>query len=301
MKPKPSWWTESKPIRTEPLAARMGMALINPNLAMKPSLLFGVLATSFLIQAAELPPARHSFIVIAHRGNHTRAHENTLTALQHAIDAGADYAEIDVRRTADGHYVLMHDRNVDRMTDGHGSINQLTIAQIRELKVRDLKRPQIPPDRVPTFEEALSLIRGRIDVYLDFKDGDREVVAKAIRDAGVTRQILVYDGVDAVAEWHRVAPELPLIVSPPDDLKTPKELVDFAGKKGIEVLDGDWGAYSSATVGAAARAGVKVWPDIQAAEENADYFKRVIGLGVTGVQTDHPEALIAWLKQNNLR
>src|SRR5262245_33255893 len=70
-----------------------------------------------LTQAAELPQPRHKFVVIAHRGNHARAHENTLTALQHAIDAGADYAEIDVRRTVDGHYVLMHDRDVERMTD----------------------------------------------------------------------------------------------------------------------------------------------------------------------------------------
>jgi glycerophosphoryl diester phosphodiesterase len=276
--------------------------MINQNLAMRPAcFLLPLLLVPVLIRAAELPLARHKFIVIAHRGNHIRAHENTLTALQHAIDAGADYAEIDVRRTADGHYILMHDRNVDRMTDGHGPVNQFTLAQLRELRVRDAKRPQIKPDRVPTFEDALSLIKGRINIYLDFKDGDRAVVAKAIHDADVTGQILVYDGVDAVEEWHRVAPELPLIVSPPDELKTPKELVDFARKKGIEVLDGDWGAYSSAMIDAATRAGVKVWPDIQAAEENGNYFENVVRLGVTGVQTDHPETLISWLKEHNLR
>src|SRR5438045_7121592 len=92
-----------------------------------------LLLLPLLAQAAELPQSRHNFVVIAHRGNHTRAHENTITALQHAIDAGIDYAEIDVRRTADGHYVLMHDRTVDRMTDGRGPVNQLTLAQIRAL------------------------------------------------------------------------------------------------------------------------------------------------------------------------
>jgi len=254
-----------------------------------------------LTQAAELPQTRHKFVVIAHRGNHARAHENTLTALQHAIDAGADYAEIDVRRTVDGHYVLMHDRDVERMTDGHGAVARLTLAQIRNLRVQDLSRPQIPADRVPTFEEALQLIKGQINIYLDFKEGERSVVAKAIRDAGVTRQILVYDGDEAVAEWHRVAPELPLIVSLPDDIKTAQQMLQFAKSKDIEVLDGSWRGYSAETVQAVQPSGLKIWPDIQSAKENADYFKAVLKLGVSGVQTDHPEALIAWLQEHHLR
>ena len=48
----------------------------------------------FLTFGAELPPPRHSFTVIAHRGNHARAHENTLTAIEHAIEVGVDYVEL---------------------------------------------------------------------------------------------------------------------------------------------------------------------------------------------------------------
>src|SRR5690242_19634940 len=140
---------------------------------------FLLLLLPLFARAAEIPSSRHDFIVIAHRGDHRNAHENTLTALQKAIDAGVDYAEIDVRRTLDGHHVLMHDRTVDRMTDGHGAVEQLTLSQIQELHVHDLKRPQIPSDRIPTFTETLQLINGRLNIYLDFKDGDRLVVAKA--------------------------------------------------------------------------------------------------------------------------
>ncbi|HTL57377.1 MAG TPA: glycerophosphodiester phosphodiesterase family protein [Candidatus Limnocylindrales bacterium] len=268
---------------------------------MKPSSYLVLLLCPCLGGSAELPQPRHNFIVIAHRGNHAHAHENTLTALQHAIDAGSDYAEIDIRRTLDGHHVLMHDRNVERMTDGHGQVNQLTLAQIRKLSVRDTRRPQIPADRVPTFEEVLTLIKARINIYLDFKDGDRAAVARAIRDAGVTSQILVYDGIGSVPEWHRVAPELPLIVSPPDNLRKPAEFVAFAQKDHIEVLDDSWQTYSRETVTALNRAGVKVWPDIQNDHEDDAYFNRVLAIGVNGVQTDHPETLIAWLKQHQLR
>jgi|SRR5579859_7925209 len=119
-----------------------------------------ILIGPVLVQAADLPVSRHDFVVIAHRGDHARAHENTLTAIERTIGAGVDYVEIDVRRTADGHYVLMHDSTVDRMTDGHGPVANLTLAQIRSLHVRDLKLPQIPADHVPTFDEALAAIKG---------------------------------------------------------------------------------------------------------------------------------------------
>jgi glycerophosphoryl diester phosphodiesterase len=254
-----------------------------------------------LAHGGELPECRNQFVVIAHRANHTRAHENTLTALQRAIDAGVDYAEIDVRRTADDQYVLMHDATVDRMTDGHGAVRKLTLAQIRALVVRDKKRPQIPPDRIPTFAEVLALVKGRLNIYLDFKEGDRAVVAKAIQDAGLERQVLVYDDVESVAEWRRVAPELPLIVSPPGNIKTPDSLLEWIRMQKVEVLDGDWDGYSPEMVQAASRAGVKVWPDIQSGKETEAYFKRVMARGFTGVQTDHPEDLIAWLKTEKLR
>lgn len=51
----------------------------------------------------------------------------------------------------------------------------------------------------------------------------------------------------------------------------------------------------------AERVGVRTWPDIQRAREDAAYFQKIIALGFTGVQTDHPEELIAWLKEKNLR
>jgi glycerophosphoryl diester phosphodiesterase len=250
---------------------------------------------------ADLPASRHSFIVIAHRANHEHAHENTLTAIEHAIDAGVDYVELDVRRTVDGQYVLMHDGTVDRMTDGHGQVAQMTLAQLRALRVRDPKRPQIAPDHIPTFDEVLLLIKGRINVYLDFKEGDRAVVAKIIRSSGTVKQVLVYDDVDSVAEWRRVAPELPLIVSPPRGTKDPQQLAKFAKTLGIEVLDGPWQDYSRESVKAAKNAGAQTWPDIQASQENASYFDRIIALGFNGVQTDHPQELIDWLKQQGRR
>ena len=264
-------------------------------------LLVGCAPFGWPIRAADLPRAAHSFVVIAHRGDRLAAHENTLTALRQAAEAGIDYVEIDVRRTADGHYVLMHDSTVDRMTEGRGKVSEMSLEQIRALRVHDKKRPQIATDRVPTFEEALAAIKDQVHMYLDFKAGDRAVVAKMIRDAGVSRQILVYDEVESIAEWRLVAPELPLIVSPPETIKTAAELVKFTRESGVEVLDGSWEYYSREMVEAAQAAGAKVWPDIQDGHEDAQYFAKVIARGFSGAQSDHPRDLIEWLRQQNLR
>jgi glycerophosphoryl diester phosphodiesterase len=269
----------------------------------KTPLLF--LITSVLLVApargADLPQTTHPFVVIAHRGDRLAAHENTLTAFRKAAEAGIDFVEIDVRRTADDHYVLMHDSTVDRMTDGRGKVSELTLEIIRGLKVRDTRRPQIPPDRVPTFEEVLATIKGKVNVYLDFKAGDRATVTKMIRDAGVTRQILIYDEVESIPEWHQVAPELPLIVSPPESIKTPAGLVEFVKQSRVEVLDGSWDFYTKEMVEAAQAGGARVWPDIQDGRENAEYFAKVMARGFSGAQSDHPHDLIEWLKSQNRR
>src|ERR1700686_5360976 len=102
-------------------------------------------------------------VVVSHRGEHLAHPENTLPAFQAAIEAGADYFELDVRTTSDGRLVLMHDRTVDRTTNGKGPVREMTLDQIRGL---DAGAGAIPP----TLEEALNLAHGRIGVYVDCKD-----------------------------------------------------------------------------------------------------------------------------------
>ena len=102
-------------------------------------------------------------MLVAHRGGAALAPENTLFAFRHAIDVwGADMLEMDVRRTADGEVVVIHDLTVDRTTNGSGTVRDMTMDEIRSLDagygfVDDEGRH---PFRgrgivVPTFEEVL--------------------------------------------------------------------------------------------------------------------------------------------------
>ncbi|WP_345802067.1 glycerophosphodiester phosphodiesterase family protein [Microbacterium sp. AZCO] len=98
--------------------------------------------------------------VVSHRGGGALAPENTLPAVEAAIDAGFEYVEIDVALTADRVPVLMHDRTVDRTTDGHGALATLTLAQVKQLDAGSWFAPSYAGTRVPTLEEFLAVLSG---------------------------------------------------------------------------------------------------------------------------------------------
>lgn len=75
--------------------------------------------------------------LVAHRGYARRYPENTLAAVEAAVQAGARYVEIDVQLTADAFPVLFHDRTTERMTGEPGSIGERTLAQVRELSCHE--------------------------------------------------------------------------------------------------------------------------------------------------------------------
>ena len=100
-------------------------------------------------------------MVVAHRGASVEQPENTIAAFEAAIHARADAVEFDVRMTADGHAVVMHDPDVSRTTDGTGIVSEMTVDELRKLGV-------------PTLEEALRCLSGRAAVDIEIKDSPDE-------------------------------------------------------------------------------------------------------------------------------
>lgn len=102
--------------------------------------------------------------VVAHRGASAEAPEHTLAAYRKAIEAGADALECDVRLTLDGHLVCVHDRRVDRTSDGTGLVSGLELARLEELdfgswhsSAVDPEEPDRDRNRVLTLRRLLEL------------------------------------------------------------------------------------------------------------------------------------------------
>lgn len=109
-------------------------------------------------------------LVVAHRGASHRIAEHTLSAYVAAIESGADAVECDVRLTADGVLVCVHDRLIDRTSNGRGAVSELELARLREMDFSswfaelpdtadELLDDDVPPvDSVLTLEELLGLV-----------------------------------------------------------------------------------------------------------------------------------------------
>jgi glycerophosphoryl diester phosphodiesterase len=93
-------------------------------------------------------PARP--LAIAHRGDSVHAPENTLAAFRSAVDAGADWLEMDVQMSDDGHLVVIHDTTVDRTTNGSGRVADFTLAQLQALDAGN-------GEQIPAFVQVLEL------------------------------------------------------------------------------------------------------------------------------------------------
>lgn len=158
---------------------------------------------------------RFPALICAHRGDSFNAPENTLSAFDHAIKAGADLIECDVRRTSDEHVIVIHDAKVDRTTDGTGEVLDFDLESIKKLDAGSWFHPSFKDERLPTLDELLDLCRGKVVPMIEIKDK----LAKAPRLG-----ILVYESLKRfdmlseavviirdkarIAEFQELAPEL---------------------------------------------------------------------------------------------
>ncbi len=181
-------------------------------------------------------PTNHVFIC-AHRANtysssQKQIPENSVRCIEEAIAQGADMVELDVRVTSDGVPMLMHDEKVNTTTNGKGTLSEMTFDQVRALRMK--YRGTTTPYRedgkeilVPTLAEALKACKGKIYVNLDVKDCPVSTLMKAIRDAGVIDEVMIYGlstsekkecivwAFENVGKWIAVHP----YIGSPDDYK----------------------------------------------------------------------------------
>lgn len=116
--------------------------------------------------------AKEKVCVSAHRGGRNHGIENTLTAFRNVMAMGVDMIETDVRMTADGFLVLMHDETVDRTTDGTGRVQDLTLAEVQKLNAAVHSDKPMEPEAPPLLKDLLDLALEYPDVMLniEFKD-----------------------------------------------------------------------------------------------------------------------------------
>ncbi|MCP4641490.1 MAG: glycerophosphodiester phosphodiesterase family protein [bacterium] len=160
-------------------------------------ILIAFAASAFEFFQPVTPP--RPFQVMAHRGAARQVPENTGPALTFLIGDGIEWAEVDVRRTVDGHHVICHDATVDRVTDGTGAVAEMRLSDLLDLDAGSWFARRYRRESLLTLAECLKLARGRLNLYLDCKDVDPAQLASEIVAAGMERQVVVFDDLESLA------------------------------------------------------------------------------------------------------
>jgi glycerophosphoryl diester phosphodiesterase len=118
--------------------------------------------------------------ICAHRGASDTHPENTITAFREAIRLGSQMIEFDVAITKDGKLVLMHDRTIDRTTNGSGRVEEWLLADLKKLDAGSWKKSRFAGERIPTLEEVLDFMPRNIWLNVHLKGG-AELAEKSAR------------------------------------------------------------------------------------------------------------------------
>ncbi|WP_165190602.1 glycerophosphodiester phosphodiesterase family protein [Caulobacter soli] len=305
------------------LAAGAGPALAEPSTALGPDL------------RGRLYDWSDGVLVVAHRACHapaptrgltTTLPENSLAALDRCVALGVDMVEIDIRRTADGALVVMHDPTVDRTTNGHGKVSELSLAQVQALRLKASKGGSA--EAPPTLEAFLAWAQGRILINLDVKEPIAEQVAQVVLASGVSDQVLVKARPEAgAAPMADLPPYSGLAFMPMVGAAKGRAFRDPASITAIQVLAEnripaielcDLRRSEFKAVRAAARlARVRLWSNALAqkglkgawtrawaggaAADGRRTWTRLVGDGVSVIQTNRPAALLDYLDARGLR
>lgn len=235
-------------------------------------------------------------VAIAHRGEHIRHPENTMPAYRAAVDAGVDFIEVDIRTTADGQLVSMHDETVDRQTNGSGRVSEMTLAQIRALDAGIKFAPQFAGTKVPTFDEILDFVRGRMGIYLDAKQISATDIVASLERHGMENHCVVYGSIELL---KRIAALKPAIKVMPEAVSVPV-LHMLVEQLRPRVIAFDARDFYDDIIAAARRTKADIYVDRFGPVDNPAGWQNAIERGATGIQTDRPAELVRFLRSKGL-
>ena len=265
-------------------------------------------------------PNSEYVIVISHRGDWRNYPENSIPAIESVIRMGADMMELDVKMTKDSVLILMHDKTIDRMTNGKGLVSDITYDSLMTFKMKRAHNVVTDSIKVPTLREALLCCKDRILVNVDHAYPYYNEIVELADELGVTGQVLM-KGKDAVGKVREDMSkhENNLLYMPIIDINNPKGQTLFAEyqEKGVvpmayEVCWKSPGKEVDSCFERILETGSKIWVNTLwpslcggsgndddaafAAADPADVYGQYLDMGVSMIQTDRPELLINYLR-----
>lgn len=156
--------------------------------------------------------------ILAHRGANDRFNESTITAYKIAAEDGVDALEIDLRMTADGILVVMHDETIDRTTNGTGEVSTYSLEEIKNFQTVDVFSQQTTREEIPTLKEILMTFKDTEHYYIETRLVNGELLMEEPLIELLHELDLISQGFvtiqsfseQSLKEIHELAPDVPL-------------------------------------------------------------------------------------------
>ncbi|RUT71158.1 glycerophosphodiester phosphodiesterase [Flavobacterium cupreum] len=170
---------------------------------------------------------------IAHRGAKAYEPENTLKAFQKALDLNADGIELDVHLSSDGHVIVIHDETIDKMTNGKGFVNTLSLPELKSFLIEGQYE-------IPTLKEVFDLVNKKCLINIELKNADTLTKVVALIDEYVSGKKWKYEHFivssfdwNALQEVHNLDSKIPIGVLTETDLDLALAFAEFIKAKAI--------------------------------------------------------------------
>lgn len=276
------------------------------------------LSRSEKIRADLLNPDCKRVLVASHRADWRNWPENSIPAIESAINIGVDIVELDLQCTADSQLIIMHDSKIDRTTTGKGRISEMTLDSIRTFRLKNGVSIKTRHE-IPTLRDALLLCKDRVLINLDKADRYFDLVVPLLQETGTTRQIIM--------KGRKPADEVRALYGQYLDEVIYMPIVDMNDSASVCAFEAHlqsrpcafelcWRDDDRYVRQASAKAQGKsllwvncLWDTLCGGHEDdeamkdpdAHYGYLIDSLGFRIIQTDRPEYLMDYLQKKNLR
>ena len=256
-----------------------------------------------LIKRTFLDASSHEVLVASHRATHHVYPENSLKAIQASINLGVDIIEIDVKVSKDGIPFLMHDRTMDRTTNGKGDPEELTWDELQQLSIVD--KGKKTSYKIPSLEAALELADGKILVDLDLKTDRVDKIMAVVKRLDMTESVFFFDSDYDVLSRIKAADKDFMIMPRAYSIGQVDSAIMMFDPPVVHI---DFSFYNSECVQLIKNSSARTWINALGeydkelkAGKSKQALKKLLGNGASIIQTDEPELLLKALEKYGYR
>jgi glycerophosphoryl diester phosphodiesterase len=222
---------------------------------------------------------------IAHRGAKAYEPENTLQAFQKALDLNSDGIELDVHLSSDGHIIVIHDETIDKMTNGKGAVNTLSLSELKSFLIAD-------KHQIPTLKEVFDLVNKKCFINIELKSAHTLTKVISLIDEYVSEKHWSYEHFivssfdwNALQQVHNLDSKIPIGVLTETDLNLALAFAETIKAKAIHPY---YHLLNSENVQEMQQKGFLVLPWTVNIEED---IQKIKSYNVNGIISDFPDKI----------